>query len=88
MIKTGFTQWKKNGVRFFTIPAFERAGGVVCAFSTRIGGVSPPPYDTLNFSREREQMSKFPGEHAGVIAGAVGFNSSFAVPWTDYRALQ
>lgn len=54
-IKHGFTLWKKKGVRFLTIPSFIIAGGVVCAMSTRVGGVSPKPYDTLNFSRSREQ---------------------------------
>lgn len=51
----GFTLWKKRGVRFFTIPSFSRAGGVTCAMATRVGGVSPRPYNTLNFSRSREQ---------------------------------
>ena len=57
-IKNGFTLWKKGGVRYFTIPSFEQAGGLRCAFSTRIGGVSPPPFDTLNFSRKREQSEE------------------------------
>lgn len=51
----GFTLWKRKGVRFFTIPSFRQAGGITCAMSTRIGGVSAPPYNTLNFSQKREQ---------------------------------
>ena len=57
-IKHGFTLWKKKGVRFLTIPSFMQAGGVACAMSTRVGGVSPKPYDTLNFSKSREQNEK------------------------------
>lgn len=51
----------------------------MCAFSTRIGGVSPPPYDTLNFSREREQNEANFQENMQRFAGAVGFNSRLAV---------
>jgi YfiH family protein len=78
-VNSGFTQWKKKGVRFLTIPAFERAGGVVCAFSTRIGGVSPPPFDTLNFSRKREPNEAHFQENMRRFGEAVGFNSQHAV---------
>ena len=61
------------------IPAFERAGGVVCAFSTRIGGVSPPPFDTLNFSRKREPNEANFQENMRRFADAVGFDSHRAV---------
>ncbi|MBT3318700.1 MAG: polyphenol oxidase family protein [Clostridia bacterium] len=54
-INHGFTLWKKRGVRFFTIPSFQRAGSVTCAMASRVGGVSPRPYNTLNFSQAREQ---------------------------------
>jgi len=79
MANTGFVQREKNGVRFFTIPAFEDAGGAVCAFSTRIGGVSPPPYDTLNFSRSREQNEANFQENMRRFAEAVGFDYRRAV---------
>jgi YfiH family protein len=79
MTNTGFAQQENNGVRFFTIPAFEEAGGVACAFSTRIGGVSPPPYDTLNFSRSREQNETNFQENMRRFAEAVGFDYRLAV---------
>ena len=75
----GFTLRKKNGVHFFTIPAFERAGGVRCAFSTRVGGVSPAPYDTLNFSRKREQSEENFAENMRRFAAAAGFHHADAV---------
>ncbi len=78
-IQKGFTLWKKNGVRFLTIPAFERAGGVTCAFSTRIGGVSPEPFDTLNFSRSREPNQEHFLENMRRFGGATGFDSQAAV---------
>ena len=77
--KHGFTLWKKKGVRFFTIPSFERAGGVTCVMSTRVGGVSPKPYDTLNFSRSREQNEDNFRENFRRYADAAGFDYTKAI---------
>jgi YfiH family protein len=70
---------EKDGVKFMTIPSFEQAGGVICAFSTRIGGVSPKPFDTLNFSRKREQSDANFTENFIRFAYAVGFDENKAV---------
>jgi len=70
---------EKNGVKYFSIPSFERAGGVTCAFSTRVGGVSPKPFDTLNFSRKREQSQNNFAENLNRFAHAVGFDEKKAV---------
>ncbi len=78
-IQKGFTLWKKKGVRFLTIPSFDRAGGVLCTFSTRIGGVSPSPFDTLNFSRSRESNQENFLENMRRYGEAAGFNSRDAV---------
>ena len=78
-IRFGFTLWKKEGVRYFTIPSFVQAGGVHSAFSTRIGGVSPPPYDSLNFSRKREQSEENFQENMRRFSTAVGFDYKSAV---------
>ncbi len=41
--------WKnKDGIRYITLPHWVEQG-VNIAFSTRLGGVSQPPYNTLNF---------------------------------------
>jgi YfiH family protein len=37
-----------NGVVIYVSPLLERLAGVPHAFSTRIGGTSPPPFDSLN----------------------------------------
>lgn len=78
-VHKGFTQWKKKGVRFLTVPAFDRAGGVTCAFSTRIGGVSPKPYDSLNFSRKREPNLVNFIENMRRFGDATGFDCIRAV---------
>lgn len=78
-MKTSMELRKKNGVSYLTIPKFEQAGGVICAFSTRIGGVSPAPFDTLNFSRKREQSEESFAENFKRFAQAVGFDKNKAV---------
>ncbi len=77
--REGMILRESNGVRFLTIPSFERAGGVICAFSTRIGGVSPKPFDTLNFSRKREQSDENFEENFRRFAKAVGFDADISV---------
>ena len=79
MIKTGFSIHEKNGVSFLKIPSFEKAGGVCCAFSTRIGGVSKKPYNTLNFSRKREQNQHNFIENLARFSAAAGFDGKRAV---------
>jgi len=39
---------ERNGVGFYQTPILEDANQAVHAFSTRLGGVSDPPFDTLN----------------------------------------
>ena len=78
-MEPGMVLREKNGVKYLTIPSFEQAGGVICAFSTRIGGVSPKPFDTLNFSRTREQCEENFTENFTRFAQAVGFDEHKAV---------
>ncbi len=78
-IQKGFTRHSSNGVSFLTIPSFDRLGGVCCAFSTRIGGVSPKPYDSLNFSRKRENNPQNFSENLMRFGVAAGFDSTQAV---------
>lgn len=44
-----FTEHNVNGLVYDTADGLSAAGGVCHAFSTRLGGVSPAPFDTLNF---------------------------------------
>ncbi len=78
-VNIGFTINEKKGVKYLTIPSFEYAGGVVCAFSTRIGGVSPKPFDTLNFSRKREKSEQNFTENLKRFGQAAGFDHTEAV---------
>lgn len=48
-----FTQNNINGVVFHTADAFTKAGGVRHGFASRLGGVSPKPWESLNVSLSR-----------------------------------
>lgn len=39
---------KADGVRYFSLPAWDRSGVTAHAFFTRLGGVSSPPFASLN----------------------------------------
>ncbi len=41
---------RRNGASFYQFPSLSRRDGVVHAVFTRKGGVSPPPFDSLNVS--------------------------------------
>lgn len=44
----GWTICENRGVRFLQFDHIKQAGFPAHGFSTRIGGVSPPPFDTMN----------------------------------------
>lgn len=54
--KTGsemMVEKESGGITYLQFPALEQMGMVKHAFSTRLGGVSQPPFDTLNFTTTR-----------------------------------
>ena len=78
-IQHGFLLQENQGVKYLTIPSFNEAGGVICALSTRVGGVSEKPYNTLNFSRKRERSTTNFRENFRRFSAAVGFDMQAAV---------
>jgi len=44
----GFELKEVNGIQYYVIPSFEETGLVTHGFTTRVGGISPKPYNTLN----------------------------------------
>lgn len=52
-VNKGFEERQSGGVVFFTIPSFV-GRGLAAAFTSRIGGVSPGCFESLNFSLKRE----------------------------------
>lgn len=64
-----------SGVRFFTDAALEEACGVTMGFTERGGGLSAPPYDSLNLGRfagEGEEAAVANMHHLMSAVGAEG----------------
>ncbi|GAW92583.1 peptidoglycan editing factor PgeF [Calderihabitans maritimus] len=67
-------------VKFFHIPAWEETGLVISAFSTRVGGVSPEPYSTLNLGFHTAD------EPGNVLENRIRFSSSLGVSLESWVA--
>ena len=65
----------KNGLPYFEIPEMAELGWVRHAFLTRQGGVSVPPYDSLNMSDKNGDREDFVSENKNRIATAFRFDS-------------
>ncbi|MGQ9647024.1 MAG: peptidoglycan editing factor PgeF [Thermodesulfobacteriota bacterium] len=63
----------KNGLPYFGIPAISQLGWIRHAFLTRKGGISPPPYDTLNLSVNNGDRPEHVSRNKNRIAKAFEF---------------
>ena len=73
-----FTEHNVNGVIFDTAGTLS-VGGVRHAFTTRHGGVSPAPFDSLNLASNRGDREENILENYRRLGAAVGFDASRAV---------
>lgn len=63
-------EWREsNGTRWLEADL----GGARAAFSTRLGGVSEPPFDTLNLGLLTDDATDAVGENRRRLAAALGF---------------
>ena len=63
---------ERCGVPFLSFPLLEQTGLVSHGFSTRLGGVSQPPYDTMNLSFTRGDRPEAVRENYRRMAAALG----------------
>jgi len=73
-----FTEHNVNGVIFDTAGVLS-VDGVRHAFTTRHGGVSPAPFDSLNFASNRGDSEENLLENYRRLGAAVGFDASRGV---------
>lgn len=74
-----FTVHQVNGVQFDTADGLTAFGGIRHAFSTRLGGVSPTPFDSLNFSETLGDSTENVLENYRRLGAAAELNMSRAV---------
>jgi YfiH family protein len=65
----------KNGIYYFGIPEMTELGWIQHGFLTRKGGVSPPPFDSLNLSDDTGDKNQNVTQNRDAIATAFGFDS-------------
>ena len=68
-----FTEQNKNGVLFHQSDLLAKQGGIVHAFTTRVGGVSEGVYDSLNLRLASDDDPSRVRENYNILARAVGF---------------
>jgi len=66
----------KNNFPYFEIPELAKLGWLRHAFLTRQGGVSLPPYNSLNLSDKNGDREEFVAKNENIITKAFGFDSS------------
>jgi YfiH family protein len=66
----------KNGLPYFEIPEITRLGWIQLGFLTRKGGVSPPPYDSLNLSDSNGDQKENVSQNKAQAAVTFGFDLS------------
>ena len=74
-----FSEHNHNGLIFDTSDVLSAVPGAVHAFTTRHGGVSPAPFDSLNFADNRGDRSENLLENYRLLGEAVGIDASRAV---------
>lgn len=65
----------KNNLPYFEIPELAKLGWLRHAFLTRQGGVSLPPYNSLNLSDKNGDREEFVSRNKNLISTAFGFAS-------------
>jgi hypothetical protein len=65
----------KNNLPYLEIPELTNLGWIRHAFLTRQGGVSLPPYDSLNLSDKNGDRKELVSQNKNLVAAAFGFDS-------------
>ena len=67
---------RRDGILYFDVPEIARLDWVRHAFLTRIGGISPPPFESLNLGRDSGDSSE---DHLSAnrnrVASSFGFDA-------------
>ncbi|QNL44758.1 peptidoglycan editing factor PgeF [Oscillibacter hominis] len=74
-----FTMRTVGQPTFLTSPLLDRCGGVAHGFSTRLGGVSVPPWDSLNLGVGRGDDMDHVLENYRRFCGAIGVDAGRTV---------
>ena len=82
-MKHGFKINTVNGVTYLSVPAFDETGLAVTCFSTRLGGVSAPPLDTMNLGFGRGDEKSNVLRNYEILGNAAGFHGLRTVAFSQ-----
>lgn len=72
-MRHGFAHNTAGGVSFLSVPSFDETGLCTTCFSTRLGGVSLPPLDSMNLGFGRGDVRESVLENYRLLGNAAGF---------------
>lgn len=70
-----FKKQVKNNIIYFSIPSFDETNLVKNCFTSRIGGVSSPPYDSLNFGLKTKDSDANVRQNYEIISELLNINT-------------
>lgn len=79
IIERGYTLCENSGVGILYCDAFSRIPDIEHGFSTRLGGVSPAPYDAMNLSLTRDDSKENVLRNYRIFFEEAGINVETAV---------
>ncbi len=82
-MQKGFCHKEKSGVHFLSVPSFDKTGLCLTAFSTRLGGVSKPPLESMNLGFGRGDVRGTVIENYRRFGEAAGFPYEKLVAFTQ-----
>ncbi len=82
-MQNGFLRNNKNGVTWLSVPAFDATGLCVTCFSTRLGGVSPSPLESMNLGFNRGDARENVLENYKRLGDAAGFAAEKLVAFSQ-----
>lgn len=82
-LRHGFALNEKDGVVTLSVPSFDETGLALTAFTTRLGGVSKPPLDTMNLGFGRGDCRDAVLENYRILGETLSFDHSRVVAFTQ-----
>ena len=82
-MKHGFAFNKKDGLLTLSVPSFDDTGLCLTAFTTRLGGVSKPPLDTMNLGFGRGDERGAVLENYRILGEKLGFDHTRVVAFSQ-----
>ncbi len=82
-MRFGFKVNEKDGVTFLSVPSFDETGLCKTLFSTRLGGVSKPPLDSMNLGFGRGDEEENVLSNYRLLGNAGGFDGMKTVAFSQ-----